>query len=161
MHRKVDAWSIEHIFARNQKDLDEKELAEWLGEDDSESAFNEYRTECDKGKGDDWLSKKLGSRYPSTEDNSVKNLALLPKNANSSLNNKLFEGKREAVSKWACDSWAYYWAPPVTEAVFMKSLPGLKMTLPYWSEEDKDSYIKSMSMNIASFIDALKNPVRL
>ena len=161
MHRKVDAWSIEHIFARNQKDLDEKELAEWLGEDDSESAFNEYRTECDKGKGDDWLSKKIGSRYPSTEDNSVKNLALLPKNANSSLNNKLFEGKREAVSKWACDSWADYWAPPVTEAVFMKSLPGLKMTLPYWSEEDKDSYIKSMSMNIASFIDALKNPVRL
>lgn len=161
MHRKVDAWSIEHIFARNQKDLDEKELAEWLGEDDSESAFNEYRTECDKGKGDDWLSKKLGSRYPSTEDNSVKNLALLPKNANSSLNNKLFEGKREAVSKWACDSWTDYWAPPVTETVFMKSLPGLKMTLPYWSEEDKDSYIKSMSMNIASFIDALKNPVRL
>lgn len=161
MHRKVDAWSIEHIFARNQKDLGEKELAEWLGEDDSESAFNEYRTECDKGKGDDWLSKKLGSRYPSTEDNSVKNLALLPKNANSSLNNKLFEGKREAVSKWACDSWTDYWAPPVTETVFMKSLPGLKMTLPYWSEEDKDSYIKSMSMNIASFIDALKNPVRL
>lgn len=160
-HRKVDAWSIEHIFARNQKDLDEKELAEWLGEDDSGSAFNEYRTECDKGKGDDWLSKKLGSRYPSTEDNSVKNLALLPKNANSSLNNKLFEGKREAVSKWACDSWTDYWAPPVTETVFMKSLPGLKMTLPYWSEEDKDSYIKSMSMNIASFIDALKNPVRL
>ena len=162
MHRQVEAWSIEHIFARNQKNLDEKELAEWLCENDSESAFNEYRTECDKGKGDDWLSKKLGSRYPSTEDNSVKNLALLPKNANSSLNNKLFEGKREAVSKWACDSWTDYWAPPVTEAVFMKSLPGLKMTLPYWSEEkDKDSYIKSMSINIASFIDALKNPVRL
>lgn len=162
MHRKVDAWSIEHIFARNQKDLDEKELAEWLGEDDSESAFNEYRTECDKGKGDDWLSKKLGSRYPSTEDNSVKNLALLPKNANSSLNNKLFEGKREAVSKWACDSWTDYWAPPVTETVFMKSLPGLKMTLPYWSEEDKETYINTMSMNIASFIDALKkNPVEL
>ena len=162
MRRKVDAWSMEHIFARNQKDLDEKELAEWLGEDDSESAFNEYRTECDKGKGDDWLSKKLGSRYPSTEDNSVKNLALLPKNANSSLNNKLFEGKREAVSKWAYDSWTDYWAPPVTEAVFMKSLPGLKMTLPYWSEEDKETYINTMSMNIASFIDALKkNPVEL
>ena len=161
MHRQVEAWSIEHIFARNQKNLDENELAEWLGEDDSESAFNEYRTECDKGKGDDWLSKKLGSRYPSTEDNSVKNLALLPKNANSSLNNKLFEGKREAVSKWACDSWTDYWAPPVTEAVFMKSLPGLKMTLPYWSEEDKETYLKSMSMNITSFIDALRNPVRL
>lgn len=162
MHRQVEAWSIEHIFARNQKNLDETDFEDSDDDYDSESAFNEYRTECDKGKGDDWLSKKLGSRYPSTEDNSVKNLALLPKNANSLLNNKLFEGKREAVSKWACDSWTDYWAPPVTEAVFMKSLPGLKMTLPYWSEEkDKDSYIKSMSINIASFIDALKNPVRL
>ena len=126
--------------------------------------FDEDQKKCNEGKekADDWLANKLDSRYPSTtEDNSVKNLALLPQNANSSLNNKLFEGKREAVSKWACDSWTDYWAPPVTEAVFMKSLPGLKMTLPYWSKEDKDSYIKSMSMNIASFIDALKNPVRL
>ena len=73
----------------------------------------------------------------------------------------MFEGKREAVSEWARNSWTEYWAPPATEAVFMKSLPGLKMTLPYWSKGDKDSYIKSMSMNIASFIDALKNPVRL
>lgn len=164
MHRQVEAWSIEHIFARNQKNLDEKELEEWLGNDYSKSVFDEYQKKCNEGKekADDWLANKLDSRYPSTtEDNSVKNLALLPQNANSSLNNKLFEGKREAVSKWACDSWTDYWAPPVTEAVFMKSLPGLKMTLPYWSKEDKDSYIKSMSMNIASFIDALKNPVRL
>ena len=161
MHRKVDAWSIEHIFARNQKDLDKKELAEWLGEDDSESAFDEYHTECDNGKGDDWLAKKLGRRYPTEEDNSIRNLALLPKDANSSLNNNLFEGKRRAVSEWARNSWTEYWAPPVTEAVFMKSLPGLKMTDPYWSEEDKKAYRNSMSKDIDSFIDNLKNPVKI
>lgn len=162
MHRKVDAWSIEHIFARNQKDLGKKELAEWLGEDYSESAFDEYQTECKKGKGDDWLAKKLGHRYPTEEeDNSIRNLALLPKDANSSLNNNLFERKREAVSEWARNSWTEYWAPPVTEAVFMKSLPGLKMTDPYWSEEDKKAYRISMSKDIDSFIDNLKNPVKI
>ena len=161
-HRMVDAWSLEHIFARNQKNLNEEEFKDWIGKAAySMEKFKNYQEECSNGKGDEWLAQELGSRYPSTEDNSVKNLALLPKKANSSLNNKLFEGKREAVSKWACDSWTDYWAPPVTEAVFMKSLPGLKMTLPYWSEEDKETYLKSMSMNITSFIDALRNPVRL
>lgn len=161
-HRKVDAWSLEHIFARNQKNLSEEELKDWLGKDAySMEKFKTYQEECSNGKGDEWLAQELGSRYPSTEDNSIRNLALLPKNANSSLNNKLFEGKRDAVSKWACDGWLYYWAPPVTEAVFMKSLPGLKMTLPYWSKEDKEAYINTMSVNIASFIDALKNPVKL
>ena len=167
MHQQVEAWSIEHIFARNQKVLDEKELEEWLGNDYSKSVFDEYQKECNeekekgKGKGDDWLAKKLGSRYPTTEDNSIGNLALLPKDANSSLNNKLFEGKREAVSEWARNSWTEYWAPPVTEAVFMKSLPGLKMTDPYWSEEDKKAYRNSMSKDIDSFIDKLKNPVKI
>ena len=161
MHRQVEAWSIEHIFARNQKVLDEKELEEWLGNDYSKSVFDEYQKECKEGKGDDWLAKKLGSRYPTTEDNSIGNLALLPKDANSSLNNKLFEGKREAVSEWARNSWTEYWAPPVTEAVFMKSLPGLKMTDPYWSEEDKKAYRNSMSKDIDSFIDKLKNPVKI
>ena len=86
---------------------------------------------------------------------------MLPKDANSSLNNKLFEGKREAVSEWARNSWTEYWAPPVTEAVFMKSLPGLKMTDTYWSEEDKKAYRNSMSKEIGSFINALKNPVKI
>ena len=163
MHRQVEAWSIEHIFARNQKDLDEKELEEWLGNDYSKSVFDEYQKECGegKGKGDDWLAKKLGSRYPTTEDNSIGNLTLLPKDANSSLNNKLFEGKREAVSEWARNSWTEYWAPPVTEAVFMKSLPGLKMTDPYWSENDKNAYQDSMKEDIDRFINALKNPVKI
>ena len=161
MHLQVEAWSIEHIFARNQKNLDDKELKEWLGNDYSKSVFDEYRKEYNEGKGNDWLAKKLGNRYPSTEDNSIGNLALLPKDANSSLNNKLFEGKRKAVSEWARNSWTEYWAPPVTEAVFMKSLPGLKMTDPYWSENDKNGYQDSMKEDIDRFINALKNPVKI
>lgn len=73
----------------------------------------------------------------------------------------MFEGKRKAVSEWARNSWTEYWAPPVTEAVFMKSLPGLKMTDPYWSENDKNGYQDSMKEDIDRFINALKNPVKI
>lgn len=161
-HRQVDSWTMEHIFARNQKDLNESELEDWLGKETySTNKFESYQAECEKGKGDEWLSKELGSRYPSAEDNSIYNLALLPKNANSSLNNKLFEGKRRQVCQWASERWVNYWVPPVTEAVFMKSLPGFKMTLPYWSEEDKTTYFTSMKEDIKDFINALKNPATL
>ena len=147
---------MEHIFARNQKDLNEDELKEWLGESYSKDKFVSYQDECKKGKGDEWLEKVLGSRYPSSEDNTIKNLALLPRESNSSLNNKLFDGKRRMICEWANESWKKYWAPPVTEAVFMKSVFGTKMTLLYWSEEDKEAYLNAMEDDIKEFIAALK-----
>ncbi len=155
-HRKVEVWTMEHIFARNQKDLNEEELKNWLGESYSKDKFVSYQYECKKGKGDEWLEKVLGSRYPSSEDNSIKNLALLPRESNSSLNNKLFDGKRKEICEWANESWKKYWAPPVTEAVFMKSVFGTNMTLPYWSEEDKEAYLNAIENDIKEFIAALK-----
>ena len=161
-HRLVDSWSIEHIFARNQRDLNEDELNEWFGGNLSKEKIKEYKDECARQKGDEWLAENLGNKYPVDEDNSLQNLALLPKDANSSLNNKLFEGKRAEISKWANERWATYWAPPVTEAVFMKSLTGLKMCTPFWSdEEDKPSYIKVMTNDIKEFIQQLKTPIEL
>lgn len=160
-HRMVDRWSIEHIFARNQKDLNEAELKEWLGESFSMEKLESYQDWCKKGKGDEWLENVLGSEYPSTEDNSIGNLALLPQNANSSLNNKLFEGKRKEICGWASNRWQPYWIPPVTEAVFFKSLTNLKMTRPYWSEDDKEAYLRSMNNDIKDFIKSLKDTPRL
>ncbi len=111
--------------------------------------------------GDEWLEEKLGNRYPKDEDDSIRNLALLPRDANSSLNNKLFNGKRQEVCKWANEGWKRYWVPPITEAVFMKSLLGLKMTLPYWSEPDKEVYIESIKNDIDNFINALEKSEKI
>ena len=164
-HRQVDVWTMEHIFARNQKKLNENELSEWLGEDVSSEEFKrkfkEYQDACKERNGDEWLEEKLGNRYPKDEDNSIRNLALLPRDANSSLNNKLFDGKRQEVCKWANEGWKRYWVPPVTEAVFMKSPPGLEMTLPYWSEPDKEVYIKSIKNDIDNFINALEKSEKI
>ena len=94
-HRRVGVWSLEHIFARNQRDLTSKEeLEQWLGEC-TQQQWEEYQQECRNNQGNKWLADKLGKKYPAEEvDNSIRNLALLPQDANASFNNKLFEGKR-------------------------------------------------------------------
>lgn len=157
-HRSIKKWSLEHIFARNQKDLSKEELEKWIPSV-TEEQIEDYKKKCEENAGNEWLSEKLKDKYPTGEDNSIKNLAMLPSNANSSLNNNLFEGKRDAVLNWANEGWKNYWVPPLTEAVFTKSLVGLNMSQPYWSDGDdgdKDSYYKYMDKSIKGFIDELK-----
>lgn len=59
-HREVDIWSIEHIFARNQRDLEENELKEWFGENISKDKIKQYKKACENKKGDEWLAQELG-----------------------------------------------------------------------------------------------------
>lgn len=161
-HRHVAQWSLEHIFARNQKDLTEEEFKEWFTAD-ADHKWKEYQNYCteNQGNGNEWLAKELGDKYPAEdEDNSIRNMAMLPKDANSSLNNKLFEGKRGLVIQWAENAWQPYWAPPVTEAVFMKSLPGLTITDPFWSNRDKDAYERYMKEITAEFIEKVNNKIQ-
>lgn len=156
-HRGVASWSLEHIFARNQKNLTEDELRDWIPGCKDED-WKEYQDVCAKDRGNEWLEEKLGERYPSeVEDNSLSNMAMLPKDANSSLNNKLFDGKRSLVIQWAENAWIPYWAPPVTEAVFMKSLPDLSIGNLFWSEDDKKAYVKYMKSVTTEFIQLFSN----
>ena len=155
-HRGIGAWSLEHIFARNQRDLKEDELQKWIPKITNEQ-IADYQTYCKKGNGNLWLSEHIDkNKYPEGEDNSIKNLAMLPKDANSSLNNNLFEGKRTLIVSWSNNFWADYWAPPVTVAIFQKSLPGLSLDR-FWSDNDKDAYIDWMSKETTRFIDAVKS----
>lgn len=154
-HRAVSGWSLEHIFARNQRDLDEKDFEAW-GLNEKEIKF--YKQKCEDGEGNVWLSEKFGENYPpENEDNSIGNLAMLPRDANSSLNNSLFEGKRNSIREWANAGWDSYWVPPMTEAVFMKTLNRLKVGNLYWSKDDKNAYIEEMGEYIQAFMDALNN----
>ena len=156
-HRQVGVWSLEHIFARNQRDLTPEELEKWLPKSEPDQ-WKEYEERCQKNEGNRWLAKKLGEKYPDQDDNSWRNLAMLPQNANASFNNNLFEGKRElVVHQWADLGWQHYWIPPATEAVFLKSLPGLSVTTPYWSESDKEAYVKHMESSICAFVEAVDN----
>ena len=39
----------------------------------------------------------------------------------------------------------------------MKSIVGLNPNIPYWSEEDKESYLNAMDNDIKNLIEAVKN----
>lgn len=152
-HRETETWSIEHIFARNQQDLSNPEELQLWGID--KSKFDDYKKACEDNQGNEWLQNELGDRYPSEdEDNSLKNLALLSRDANSSLNNKPFDGKRKAIIAWANNQWKDYWVPPMTEAVFMKGLSGMSIA-PFFSGDDKTAYLKDMQNTINKFIENL------
>ena len=153
-HRRVGVWSLEHIFARNQRDLEREELEQWLPEC-TQQLWEKYQQECRNNQGNKWLADKLGEKYPEEEvDNSIRNLALLPQDANASFNNKLFEEKQKLAAQWSENGWTPYWIPPATEAVFQKSLPGVTSD-PYWSNEDKEAYLKYLKSSVNSFVEAV------
>ena len=153
-HRLVGVWSLEHIFARNQRDLTREELEQWL-KGCTQQLWEEYQQKCQENQGNAWLADKLGKKYPEEEvDNSIRNLALLPQDANASFNNKLFEEKQKLAAQWSENGWTPYWIPPATEAVFQKSLPGVTSD-PYWSNEDKEAYLKYLKSSVNSFVEAV------
>lgn len=156
-HSLVQNWSIEHVHARNQQMLNEIEFKELRFKDDKDinNLWEEYK-EKGKEEANTFLQEKLHEScgYPDEdEDNSFGNLALLPKDANSSLNDKLFKGKQREILSWALSGdKSYYWAPPLTVAIFTKEIgsPGDKFTN-YWSENDRKSYKEDISKLIETF----------
>lgn len=141
-HAKVSTWSLEHIHAQNQVKLssdDLKLLGNW--------EYSEYESACtdDYPNGSDWLRKKIGESYPE-DDNSLKNLALLARDDNASLNNGFYIAKRRDVV-----SWLQHWIPDASWAVFTKSLPRLNVDIPYWGEDDRKAYVAFIQDTIQSF----------
>jgi Protein of unknown function DUF262/Protein of unknown function (DUF1524) len=75
-------------------------------------------------------------------DHSIRNMALLSRSDNSSLNNSVFEVKRQMILK--LDRNGSY-VPICTRNVFLKYYAEADAQQPhFWSEADKDSYIKEI-----------------
>jgi hypothetical protein len=153
-HSLIGSWSIEHVHARNQRMLSEFEFRSLkFREDDIAALWAEYSKMDSKDAASVFLQEKLSeeSGYPDEdEDNSLGNLALLPRDANSSLNDKLFRGKQREILSWALQrDDACYWAPPLTVSMFVKEIgcPNDKFRN-YWSKDDRKAY----SDNIRSFV---------
>ena len=162
-HTQITRWSIEHIHARNQRKLDEMEFKNLKFKDkegDISDLWKQYCEECEKKDNsiaNDFLQKHLlDDSYPEIdEDNSIGNLSLLPSDTNSSLNNKLFIGKQSEILSWALrGDKAYYWAPPLTIAMFTKEIgePNHKFHK-YWSKPDREAYRKMLASLIKAFLE--------
>jgi hypothetical protein len=121
----------------------------------------EWYVEKANGKGketaNDFLRKHLSSKcgYPEEdEDNSLGNLALLPRDANSCLNDKLFKGKQCEILSWVlARDKSSYWAPPLTVAMFTKEVGEPKYRfLDYWSKLDRKAYVETVETTVTEFL---------
>ena len=164
----IDTWSIEHVHARNQRNLSELEFKGLdfnsddgeADEEEKEKLWKKYLEIANregKGTANDFLREHLSSKcgYPEEdEDNSLGNLALLPRDANSCLNDKLFKGKQREILSWVfARDKSSYWAPPLTVAMFTKEVGEPKdRFLDYWSNPDREAYVKTVETTIEEFM---------
>ena len=158
-HSLIDSWSIEHVHARNQRKLSEVEFKslKFKYQENLEALWGEYSKIETKDEANAFLQERLSeeSGYPDEdEDNSFGNLALLPGDANSSLNDKLFRGKQREILSWALQQdEAYYWAPPLTVSMFVKEIGCPKDKFRnYWSEDDRKDYSDSIRSLVQEFL---------
>ena len=157
-HALVGRWSIEHVHARNQRNLSEVEFKSLkFKEDDMSALWDAYIKMESKDEANAFLQEKLSeeSGYPNEdEDNSFGNLALLPGDANSSLNDKLFRGKQREILSWALQREdTCYWAPPLTVSMFVKEIgcPDDKFRN-YWSADDRKAYKDIIKSIVQEFL---------
>ena len=157
-HSLIGSWSIEHVHARNQRMLSEFEFRSLkFREDDITALWAEYSKMDSKDAASVFLQEKLSeeSGYPDEdEDNSLGNLALLPRDANSSLNDKLFRGKQREILSWVlARDKSSYWAPPLTVAMFTKEIGAQKDEfLAYWSKLDRKAYVETVETIVTEFL---------
>lgn len=148
-HRKVcGKWSVEHIHAKNQAMLDEHSFKSLAFRNECNGDVHQLwvaYSQRENEEAEKFLAERLSgsANYPDAdEDHSLGNLALLPRNTNSSLNDKSFPYKLAQILDWCVKRSTDYWVPPMTLAVFSKEIS--TDSWPYWSTKDRDGYKKCL-----------------
>lgn len=160
-HRQVKTWSLEHLFARNQRAFqNEKEFKDYCnGQATEEASFEAYCKTPDDQK-EMYLKTILGNQYPGDEINGLCNLALLGQRENSSLLNGLLLEKESKISEMILSQTGF--VPPATELAFHKAYPKMDRRLPYLSEGpegDMTAYADCIKQTLCEFVKALESEV--
>lgn len=170
------AWSLEHIHAQNAQDLVRAEQwSAWLQE--HRKALNAIRTDSNAAAIEQLLShidavtpklhthqfgqedfRLLAGRVLLTlsdgvvaeADHGIANLALLSHGANAALSNAVFEVKRHKILEM--DKCGDY-IPAATRNVFLKYYtPAGELQPHFWSDSDKDAYLKIIKRTLGSYL---------
>lgn len=164
--KESPGWSLEHIHAQNSQGLYfEKERHNWLekqlsalnalpGSNETEEIKVDVTNALAKEAIGGELFKDLFDRVTalfsanlSDDDeeanmHSIKNLALLKTDANASLNNSVFEVKRNDIAN--LDRQGYF-IPVCTRNVFTKYYSPAGENQPYlWTDKDREAYYKEI-----------------
>ena len=167
-------WSLEHIHAQNSDDLETVEQwTSWLTQHKDalaglpatlmdgqqrailESRIDEALPTITREKFQE-LETELRKAFPSSdaqsaaEEHLIGNLALLEKNDNSTLNNAVFEVKRQTILR--LDREGSY-IPMCTRNVFLKYYTTERaQQLHFWSPQDRVSYLTAIEEKIAPYL---------
>jgi hypothetical protein len=177
-------WSLEHIHAQNAEKLNRAEqwktwltshklglsaIASDLNQDDIEQLKNEMDAavaSIDAGKAGNFSGETfnaLSSRVLKVlnrdegPDHTIRNMALLSSDDNSRLSNSVFEVKRQMILE--LDREGKY-VPVCTRNVFLKYYSEADAQQPhFWSEADKDSYLKELRKRLKPYLNELNQNV--
>lgn len=151
-HRSVKTWSLEHVFARNQRVfVDEKDFNEYCHGQVSSGSFEDYQKAENK---DIYLKMILGDQYPDGEINGLENLALLGQCENSSLLNGLFLEKEAKIAEMIVEQKGF--VPPATELIFHKAYPHLDRRLAFLNKTDMDWYVHCIKTTLNDFLTSIE-----
>ena len=156
LHRPKD-WSLEHIHARNAEPLKrEEQRRKWLelhreallalsnvNEEQRDALIKNIDVLLKDDIGQEDFHNLAGEVTEFTlgdEPNSISNLALLTKSANSALGNSEFEDKRSRILKLHKKG---KYIPVCTRRVFLKYYSDAHQ-IDFWGPQDRDSYLDAM-----------------
>lgn len=169
---RKDRWSLEHIHAQNAAGLiTVEQWSEWLRQ--HRDALAEF-PELDEPRRTD-IEARINAALPvitlqkfqelekelravlsvddpdgATAEHAISNLALLEKDDNSSLNNAVFEVKRQRILE--LDRKGSY-IPICTRNVFLKYYTaGRAQQLHFWSPQDRAGYLAAIERELAGYL---------
>lgn len=166
------AWSLEHIHAQNAERLNKAEQwVDWLRlHDDALAAlpgaaggtYDDLRTRIAQARAAITeakfraLERELTEIFSSSDDtgttgvHSIANLALLDRDANSALNNGVFEVKRRAII--ARDKAGDY-IPVCTRNAFLKYYTSAEaQQIHFWGAQDMEGYLDELVSTVSPYL---------
>lgn len=161
---KRRTWSLEHINAQNQKELEGAKWLEWAktieGKDIKDLLEtvdeNTPDSELPKERFGDLLKELQGS--VKEYEHHISNIALLDRDDNSALGNCIFSEKREKIGEFVQSP--DHFIPLATKNVFMKFY-GNAETMQKWEKSDCETYYKSITELFNEKLPSVKLSIKL
>ena len=160
-------WTLEHIHPQSEAPIPERQQEEWLEqakkaiqiisdkENSNEEILKEIREFSDEKNQNDFdeLKREILKLFGDESSDGIENLTLLKREDNSSLSNHLFPTKREKIiSKDKNGSFI----PICTKNVFLKYYSSNIQNLYFWSENDRNDYLKAIKETLNKFLKGNK-----
>jgi len=155
---KSEKWSLEHIHAQKSEDIVKDDERRELCISQLDYINDELKLKVNKLMNNEKIDSEVFNQLQNeifkafSDDSSVHtidNLALLGKDANSSLNNSIFPAKRDKIKRLDKDG---LFIPIGTKNVFLKYYSDNVKDGIIWNKNDRKAYLKAIEDTLVEYI---------